>query len=63
MRYFMVMLLLAGCASQPSVKELDAEAKAKKDAAIRESCDFIVGPPRDSMHYLACMEMVAADMK
>ena len=62
MRYLLVVLLLAGCAT-PSAKELDAEAQAKKDASIRETCDAMVGPPRDSMHYLACMEMVAAEMK
>lgn len=63
MRYLLVVLLLAGCASPPVVKQLDPEAQAKMDAAIRQSCDFMVGPPRDSMNYLSCMEMVAADMK
>lgn len=62
MRYLFAVLLLAGCASPP-VKVLNADEQAKRDEYVRQTCDFMVGQPRDSMDYLSCMEMAKTDMK
>lgn len=62
MRYLLIALLLTGCSS-PTVKKLSPEAQARRDAEIRKSCDYLVGPPRDTQAYLKCKEVVDADMK
>jgi hypothetical protein len=62
MRYLSILLLLAGCSSSPEKNALSADELAKRNAAIRERCDFIVGPPRDSQDYLSCMEYIEAEM-
>lgn len=60
MRYFLVVLLIAGCSSSPAD---DSGALPAIDPAIRQTCDSIVGPPRDSMYYLTCVEMEKEKLK
>jgi hypothetical protein len=57
------MLLLAGCSSTPERSQLSADALAKRDVEIRNKCDFIVGPPRDSQEYLSCLAYIETEMK
>jgi len=63
MRYLSILLLLAGCSSQPEKSTLSANELAIRNAAIKERCDFIVGLPRNSEDYLSCMEYIDAEMQ
>ncbi len=62
MRYLSILLLLAGCSSPPEKSSLTADELAIRNAAIREKCDFLVGPPRNSEDYLSCMEYINAEI-
>jgi len=62
MRYLSILLLLAGCSSPPEKNDLTADELAKRNATIREKCDSIVGPPRDSEDYLSCMEYIEGQL-
>ena len=62
MRYLPILLLLAGCASPTEKSELNADELAKRNAVIRERCDFMVGPPRNSEDYLSCMKYMEEEL-
>jgi hypothetical protein len=63
MRYLSILLLLAGCASQSENNNLNSDDLAKRKAAIMEKCDFVVGPPRNTIDYISCMEYMEAEMQ
>jgi len=63
MRYLSILLLLAGCSSPQGYNNLSADEMEKRKAAVLEKCDFLVGPPRNSIDYLSCMEYMEAEMQ
>jgi len=63
MRYFSILLLLVGCASSSEKYELSPEEMKKRQAGMYQTCDFMVGPPRNSEAYLSCMEYVKAELQ
>jgi len=62
MRTFSILLLLVGCASSLEKYELDPEEMERRKAGMFQTCDFMVGPPRNSETYLTCMEYVKAEL-
>jgi hypothetical protein len=62
MRFALFMLLLAGCSSTPP-EVLSPEAFAKREAEIKRTCDFMVGPHPEHPDYQKCMEVVGAELK
>ncbi|MGC2165921.1 MAG: hypothetical protein WA632_07910 [Gallionella sp.] len=61
MRFALFIFLLAGCSSAPP-KELSPEALAKRNAEIKNTCDFMVGPHPELPEYEKCMEVVGAEL-
>lgn len=56
MRYFLLLLLLVGCADQQvKTSEIDPAVKLAKEEADHKRCDYMVGGPRDSDAYLKCL--------
>jgi hypothetical protein len=63
MRYLSILLLLAGCSSSTENNNFSTDELTKRKASITEKCDFLVGPPRNSIDYLSCMEYMDAEMQ
>lgn len=61
MRFALFLLLLAGCSTTPP-KELSLEELAVREAKIRKTCDFMVGPHPEHPDYQKCMEVVGAEL-
>ena len=57
MRYLLLILLLAGCASKTPVVVVLSPEQLAKYYATQKRCDYMIGGPRDSDMYLKCMEI------
>jgi len=62
MRYLPILLLLAGCASPTDKSELTADELAQRNVEIRDRCDFMVGQPRNSEDFIACIKYMEEQM-
>jgi len=63
MQYLSILLLLVGCAATSEKQELSQEELENRRAGMIRTCDFMIGPPRNSETYVSCMEYVEAEFQ